>query len=155
MTIIKPMSKFTQTAHSPSPIHVSFEPPVGDVRIEDGVEIKEYWGTQNEPFELNMNFKHVGSSSVGTIGKLEIEEGNVKLRSSGLSIFSGLPCDFTVSGDEMVSNKEVEIPGTLTCYFVLSNENPLPEVTETLQAEFTFSYNFVRSQEFEVQPLSD
>jgi hypothetical protein len=156
MTIVKPRSKFSQTANSYSPIHVSFEPPVGSVRIEDGVEIKEYWGTQNEPFELKMNFKHVGSSSIGTIGNLVIDKGAVTLRTSGLSIFNELPCDFDFveSRDEMVSTKSVKVPGTLSCYFTLTTENPLPEVSETVQAEFDFSYSFVRSQEFEVQPLS-
>jgi hypothetical protein len=153
-TIIEPSSEFSQTTHSYSPIHVSFEPPVGDVRIEDGTEIKEYWGTQNEPFELKMNFKHVGSSSIGTIGNLVIDEGAVTLRTSGLSIFNELPCDFVELRDEMVSTKQVEVPGTLSCYFTLTSEYPLPEVSETVQVEFDFSYSFIRSQEIEVQPLS-
>ena len=84
-----------------------------------------------------------------------LEEGAVRLRSSGLNIFTELPCDFTMSGEDMISNEEVEIPGDLTCYFVLSDENPPPEVVKTMQVEFDFSYYFVNSQEFEVQPLSD
>lgn len=152
-TVIKPVSKFTQTEHTYGPIHVSFEPPVGDVRIEDDKEIKEYWGILGEPFEMKMNFKHVGSSSIGTLDELVIEEGEVELSAIGLEKMSSLACDFEESGGVMTSTKEVMVPGTLICNFEITNQAQLPEFSVTLWAEFDYTYKFTRSQTFEIQPF--
>lgn len=158
-TITRPISQFSQSTSTYGPIQMSFEPPIGGVRKEDGKTIYEYWGVEDRPFEVKLKFNHVGTSEVDTVA---IEKGNITLDLKGIEKIEGLPCDFCSVEEEgcpgkkpgyLYSTRRIKIPSTLICNFQLAIPNPPPEIVATIWADFTYTYKFIRSETFEVQPF--
>jgi len=153
----EPIAKFSQSTPTYGPVVMDFEPPVGRQRKEDDKVIKEYWIVGDRPFEVKMNFKHVGSSSVGTIQPVNISKGNVKLdlRRSliiGVHDTTKLPCDFYEENNFLFSKKDVLVPEKLLCNF---QSTPLegPETMATIWAEFSYTYKYIKTENFNVKPL--
>lgn len=146
----KPFSQFSQSSTSCGPIVLEFESKVGSERREDSKIIKEYWSRVNEPFEVKMNFKHVGSSSLGTIQPVNLTAGGVRLDLNNSLVKASGPCNFD---DSLVSNKNVLVPGALICNFVNSSLFQEPEMTAVINAEFSYAYQFTRTEKFTVRPL--
>lgn len=160
----KPFSQFSQSTPSYGPVVLEFESRVGSTRTEDSKTIKEYWSRVNEPFEVKMNFKHIGSSSLGSIKPVNLTAGSVKLDlNNSLIKVEGAPCNFCsitepdcpVKKDSnyLFSNKNVLVPGILICNFVNSTFFEEPEMTAVINVEFSYTYQFTRTESFTVQPL--
>jgi len=167
----EPIAKFSQSTPSYGPVVFDFEPPVGREKKEDGKIIKEYWGVQGRPFEVKMRIEHVGSSSVGSVQPINISKGSVKLELKGdLRRAKGFPCNFcnaTRPGDcpsemqdvligkdgrYLFSEKDVIVPSELMCNFE-TTKTTQPEVIATIWAEFSYTYKYIRTETFTVQPI--
>lgn len=166
-TRTEPLSKYGQSSQTYGPIHLNFEPPVRGEKVEEGRTVKEHWGVRDQPFKVEMEFKHVGKSSIGAITDPKIEEGKVRLDLRG-SLERGsvdetdLPCEFCRMGEDdciapkseyMYSNKEIEIPDELSCNFQALGFTG-PETTATIWVEYNYTYRYTNSQNFEIQPLT-
>jgi len=159
----RPFSQFSQSTPGCSPVVLEFESRVGSERREDSKIIKEYWSRVNEPFEVKMNFKHVGSSLLGIIQPVNLTAGSVKLDLNNSLIKASGPCNFCditesdcpVKKDSnyLFSKKNVLVPGTLICNFENSSFFQEPEMTAVINAEFNYIYQFTRTERFTVQPL--
>lgn len=173
VTVRKPLSEYSQSTPTYGPIKLSFEPPLRGERIEGDKTIKEYWGVRDDPFKVEMEFKHVGSRSIGEITDPEIEKCDVKLdlrgsleRASIGGVY--LPCDFCGGGEPdctdkergyLFSNKTLDIPAKLTCNFYSPTfSDPQfedPETVATIWAEFNYTYRYTKAQSFDIQPLNE
>jgi hypothetical protein len=160
----KPMSDYTQSTPTYGPIRLEFEPPIRGERVEDDKTIKESWGVRDTPFKVEMDFKDVGSKSIGSITDTVIEKEMVRLDlRGGLKIAkvgtTELPCDFERDGVLYYSDDELAVPGTLICNFqstVFSGSGyDEPETTANIWAEFNYTYRYTKSQEFEIQPRGE
>jgi hypothetical protein len=163
----KPLSKYGQSSQTYGPIHLDFKPPVRGEKVEEGKTVKEHWGVRDQPFKVEMEFKHVGRSSIGAITDPKIEKGKVRLdlRDSlerGSVGGLDLPCEFCEMGDPdcvapmsgyLFSNKSLEIPDELSCNFQARGFSG-PEMTATIWAEYNYTYIYTNSQDFEIQPLT-
>jgi len=149
-----PLSTFSQSEATYGPILLEFESRIGRTRIEDGRTIKEYWSRMNEPFEVKMNFKHVGSSSIGTIKPVNITKGNVKLDLNN-SLVKRDPCNFEEKNSYLVSKKDILIPNTLICNFINSSYFKEPESLAVINAEFNYTYEYIKTQTFTVKPMPE
>lgn len=157
VTRTRPMSKYRQSSQTYGPIHINFKPPIRGERIEDGNTIKEHWGVRDHSFKVVMEFKHVGRSDVDP----EIGEGAVRLELDGLktSEVSGVDlCPaFEKIGDYYYSTRGISVPREMTCSFqstVFGDSQPTePEITAIIMANYTYTYSFMNSQDFEIQPL--
>lgn len=161
-TLKKPLSKYSQSTPTYGPIQLTFEPPVRGERVEDDKTIKEYWGVRDSPFKVEMEFTHVGSSSVGMIETPKIKAGKVKLDLRGslkIAVVAGveLPCYFADNEGYLFSNKNITVPDELICNFQsvpFSDENYNgTEERATIWADFDYTYSYTNSQDFEIQPL--
>lgn len=157
-TIRRPMGKYSQSEPSYGPIELIFEPPVGSSHKEDSKIIKEYWGILGRPFEVKMNFRHVGSGSVGVVSPTTIHEGDVKLiLSPNIERVRELTCHFSGSGEQLISNRNITIPkgkAELTCNFQTIEITP-PESLATITAEFEYDYEYTRTESFTVEPVEE
>lgn len=166
-TRTKPISKYGQSSQTYGPIHLSFKPPVRGEKVEEGKTVKEYWGVNDQPFKVEMEFKHVGRSSIGAITDPKIEKGKVRLdlrdslERASVGIVD-LPCDFCMMGQPgcdapmpgyMFSNKSIDVPDELSCNFQSLGFSG-PETTATIWAEYNYTYRYTNSQDFEIQPLT-
>jgi len=167
-TLKKPLSEYSQSTATYGPILLTFELPPRGEHVEEGQTIKEYWGVRDTPFNVKMEFTHVGSKSIGTIREPKIEEDMVKLDLRGsLEIAYSvneegdklyLPCYFDVgTGGYLFSNKEIKVPGELMCNLQSTvfkdGEYEEPETRATIWAEFDYRYHYTNSQDFEIQPI--
>lgn len=154
-----PIATFSQSTSTYGPVTLEFEPPVGRETKEGSKVTKEYWIVGDRPFEVKMNFEHVGSSSVGSIQPVVISIGNVKLdlRGSlaiGQSGTTKLPCDFSEYGNLLFSDKDLEVPGELTCNFQSASTVEL-ETMATIWAEFNYTYKYIKIETFSIQSLEE
>lgn len=154
ITFKRPPTSYKESSPTYGPILVEFEPPVGGTRIEDKKEIQEYWGVKDTPFQMKINFKHVGSSSVGKIIEpILIKSGNLKMSLLRLDIEK--PCDtkFDLQGNFYVYKKDLKVPvDSIICNFK-SKQSDDPWITGEIGIDFSYTYEFYNTQGFRVQPL--
>jgi len=155
----EPIAEFSQSTSTYGPVTLTFEPPVGKERKQGSTTIKEYWIVGNNPFEIKMNFKHVGSSSVGSIQPINIAAGNVNLDLRGSLVIGQsdgieLSCDFSEYNNLLFSDKELEVPGTLTCNLQPASTVEL-ETMATIWAEFSYNYKYINTEAFNVQAIEE
>lgn len=159
VTRTRPVGKFGQSTPSYGPVEMNFEPPIGSSHIEDDKVVKEYWGVLGRPFEVKMEFKHVGSSSIGVVSPTIIEERDVKLTpSNNIQKADGYTCHFEESGDYLVSTKNITLPKgrtELVCNFEMTRGITQPEVTATIMAEFYYEYEYMRTETLKVINLEE
>lgn len=151
----EPITEFSQSTPTYGPIVLKMEPPVGRERKEDSKIIKEYWIAGNIPFEMEFSLKHVGSSSIGMIKQpINISKGKIALNISDLVVDA--PCyDFKVGvNSDLISTKSVLVPGKLICYFKPAKV-PDPEVSATIMAGFDYTYEYIKTETFTIQPLPE
>jgi len=147
-----PLSTFSQSKATYGPVLLEFESKVGRERIEDDRTIKEYWSRMNEPFEVKMSFKHVGSSGIGIIKPVNISKGNIKLDLNN-SLVKKSPCNFVEQGGYLFSKKDVLVPDILICNFENSSYFKEPESLAVIHAEFNYTYEYIKTQTFTVKPM--
>jgi hypothetical protein len=164
VTFKKPQAEYGQSTPTYGPIRLNFEPPLRGERVEGGETITEHWGVRDHPFKVEMQFEHIGSSSIGSVTdpKINAEQIRLDLRDSlRLATVDGteLQCDFKGSDGYLISKEELEVPGELICSFQsipFSNSNfDAPETTATIWAEFDYTYRYTRGQNFDVQPVGE
>jgi hypothetical protein len=145
-----PSTKYKESSPTYGPIQADFEPPVGMETIENNKVIKEYWGTEGQPFLLKVNFKDVASSTVGKAKKFTLPAGAVSLTLNNVQAASGLPCDF----EGGVSKKEVKVPGSLFCNFIPSDLTQV-EGTAVIGVNFDYTYEYEKSITLNVMPVEN
>lgn len=158
-TIVTPPSDFQFSESSPfyAPIQVEFEPPIGRQRKEEDRVINEYWTVYDRPYEVKMNFRHVGSVS-GTVGDLVLHAGdvNVSLINAEIAIGEGGPilCDFEEGSrsDQIFSFRDLRVPNSLKCVFRTPAIGQ-PAVMAALDLGYFYSYKYTRTEDFRVLPL--
>jgi len=148
-----PLKKATQSEPTYGPVQLEFEPPVGSMHKEDDKIVKEYWGVMGRPFEVKMEFQHVGDSSVGIVQPFNISKGDLTLTlSSNIRRVSDLTCDFS---ENLVSQEDVMLPTRrteLVCNFENTLEMEPPESLATITAEFEYDYKYIRTETFTIEP---
>ena len=149
---IEPKTTYRESSVPYAPIQLNFDPPVGKSKQEGDKLVKVYWGIKDQPFELGMNFKHVGSSTVGDIKPTIIDKGKVYLELDHLEVAPNLRCDFDQEGNQLISKYNVTVPGKLLCTLKPTTFEQM-EVTAFVDATFDFTYEFRRTQSFKVLPL--
>jgi hypothetical protein len=149
-----PTSKFSQSKPSYGPIVLEFEPSNCREREEYGKKIRECWGIANRPLEVVMEFKPIGSRYVGKIVEpINITNMSLKLPSNlDIKVPEELPCDFEQKGDKWYLNKIINVPSEVKCNFIV-DQIDIPELIANIEAEFNYTYKFIRSQNFVIQPL--
>jgi len=142
----KPDAKYMQSAHSYGPVHVDLKPKIERITVENGKEIKETWAIQGEQFELEMNFKHVGTLKDVS---LPIKIDNIKFDPDppyGLNPVSNL-CKLS-EGAEVPGDKS-----SLSCYLEpLELEVGESERLGIASVTFEYPYKFTRTETFTVRP---
>ena len=164
-TRTKPTGTFSESSATYGPIQLNFQPPVGGVRKEDGKEIKEYWSVQGRPFEVKMSFIYASDLRTKKTRNVVIKSGDVNLTLKGpIERAKNLYCDFCgaddpdcpiTSDNNLYSKKAIKIPSTLKCNFESLQKNLPPEVTATLWVEFSYTYEFIKTETFTVKPLTE
>ncbi len=148
-------AKFTQSDPTYGPVVVDFVPPTTRERVENNQVIKESWIVAGQSFDIKLQFKHVGGS-VGMVKPIKIEKGDVNLTLNYLfKKEADECCEF---GDEdgnyvMVSNTElldIAKQKELKCC-IQASPSDTPEISATLVAEFSYVYEFIRIEIFNVQ----
>jgi hypothetical protein len=153
VTFKKPPTTYKESSATYGPVLVEFEPPIGGTTIQDDQEIQEYWGVKDTPFQMKINFKHIGSNSVGQVTEpILIKIGNLKLTLPNLLIEK--PCDtkFNPSGSDYIYNKELKVPtDSIICNF--KSQSNEPWFTGVVGVSFSYNYEFYNTQGFNIQPL--
>jgi len=148
--IKQPVTKFQTGQPSIGPITADFDPPVGRTTKRDNQVINEYWGVKDSPFEIKVNFKQVGSTSVGKVIPTNITAGKASLKLVGMTVDSERICDFTGSGGTIYSKFDVTVPGSLVCSFKATSfsmqENAVGFKTVSIDASFSYTYLIRRSE---------
>lgn len=162
-TKVEPLGKFDQSTATYGPVVLDFELPHISEREEDDRIIREYWVVGDQmPFELKMNFRHIGSN-LGIIEPVNITEGNVALNTTSLSIAKvgneQLPCDFKRVGTErnygiFSSEKSFLVPKELICNFQADLGGD-PEISASVYASFSYTYKYTRTETFTVRPIPE
>jgi hypothetical protein len=150
----EPKTKYKESSVSYSPIQIIFDPPVGKSIQEGDKMVKVYWGVDDQPFELGVNFKHVGSSTVGEIRPTKIQQGKLSIELDHLEVAPDLRCDFEQSGNKLISKDEINVPGKRVCTLKpVFQPGDQMEVTAFVDASFDFTYEFRKTQTFKIYPL--
>ena len=168
----QPSAQLRQSQASIGPVVLEIEPAI-ERTIKVGDEtIKQYWGISGDnafPFVTKFRFNHIGTVQ-GRIKDINITEGNVSLKLSGLDVFGA--CDFdkgatnsfsinipggskyevpNTQGYNFISKKPVAIPfNNLICTFIPNQK--LAEYTATISVAFAYQYEYIMAQNFVVQP---
>lgn len=159
VTKTKPDSEYSQSSSTYGPISVSFDLPESGQYIVDGETVPKYWGFNDNPFKVTMDFRDVGSSSIGLVSDTVLEKYNVRLYTMGSLDISDsvVHCDFDGYDDGMRSKKDITVPDDLVCTFQSTvykyDSSAEPETTATIVAEFDYTYKYSNSQDFTIQPL--
>jgi len=153
-----PSAEYSQSTSTYGPIELEFDLPARGEKVVGGETVTEYWGVKEVPFNVEFNFDHVGSSSIGSIRDTVIEPGDVvlDLRDSLIvatdSEGNVLNCDFVEGEDgKLYSDKEIEVPEKMDCTFV-STDFEDPETTASIWVSFDYEYHYDLSEQFELQP---
>ncbi len=144
-----PIGKFSQSEPSIGPVVLEFEFPAQKEIRKDSQVIKEYWVVADNPFELKVKLRHVGSLS--NIEPIKIKKGSLILDLRGnFRVASGLKCDFEEKDGKLYSKEDIEVPGELKCNLE-STLTPEPETLGTIWAEFTYDYQYRRKEGFTIK----
>jgi len=147
---VVPSTKYKESSPTYGPVQADFEPPVGLERIENNQVVKEYWGTEGQPFSIKIKLKDVASSSIGKANKFTLPKGAVSLILDGVQVASGLPCDFE-SGK---SKKDVKLPGELFCNLIPLSFAQI-ERTAVIGVSFDYTYEYEKLVTLSVMPVEN
>lgn len=144
-----PLAKFSQSEPSIGPVVLEFEFPAQKEIRKDSQVIKEYWVVANNPFELKIKLRHVGTLS--GVEPIIIKKDSLVLDlKNNFRVSQGLKCDFEERGGKLYLNEDVELPEELKCNLE-TTLTPEPETTGTIWAEFTYDYQYRRKESFTVK----
>lgn len=147
LTVKKPTFKFSESEPTYGPVVAEFEPPIGGTTIQGNQKINEYWGKSEQPFELKMQLKHVGT--VKDVRPISVP-----------NIAINFPSDFTMStpcnfdNDKSIKNSILEInkPLNMLCYFKIEKVSQ-PQLNALFDLTYDYIYEFERSQDITVKPV--
>jgi len=142
-----PLSSFTLSKPSIGPLVLNIDTPISRERKVGEKIIKESWAIKDQPFEVKFSFEDVVGKGIATIY-------NLRINMTDLMVYDPSLCDFNVSGDQLILNKDIRVAGkseTFMCYFI-SKDMTKPEVSAIISAEFNYTYEFGGSQSFTILP---
>ena len=146
MTKKEPSFQFSQSETTLGPIFFDILPQLEREKIIDSKTIKVYWGINDQSFLTKFVMKD-RSTIDAKVKQTNINKGDVQIETSQSLKQEGV-CDFDSAGG---SNKPVNSTfNTLICNF--KPEGVGSEYTTTIKVDFDYSYEFIKSQNFVVQP---
>lgn len=169
----QPLTKFRLSDPSVGPIVSDIDPSIEREVVVGDKTIKENWaigGANPLPFSAKFKFKHIGT--IEKVKDVNISQYNVRFGISGLDVsdscgdfkafgpgaitdkfeIDGVTYQFPAKGTSYFSTKHVLVPfDILSCTFK-PNINQ-PEYSASISVFFTYKYEFIKSQDFVVQPL--
>lgn len=154
----EPSFKFSQSDPGFGPIVIDIQPTLERTKVVGDKTIKEYWGTIGQTFTTKFVFKHVGKVE-GKIKPPNIEKEKLKLQElfdltvdvKGCEDF--IPQTSTSGTPPLHSQKTInETFNTLVCSFTSISSPGEIEFTATIKIWYEYSYEFIRSVDFVVQP---
>lgn len=171
----EPSFKFSQSPPNYGPIVIDIQPQVEHTKTLNRMTVKEYWGTLGQSFTTKFVIKHVGTlkekvkpinvavrslelylsrldatKKIGTTSNYEpIGSCDFNILSEGCGRTSG-----TVAGQPYDSCKNLdETFNTLVCTFAPTSYSGFEtEFTSTIKISYQYSYEFIKSLNFVVQP---
>ena len=145
-----PVSKFSQSVQTYGPIAVEFGAPVGRTYKVNNQVITERWGYADRPFEITMDFKHVGNPS-GDLQPLIIKPGSIKMTLNNMKLADDpIYCAFDKA--DLTNIKKVDVPSQVSCNMVQDTATNSPEVTGIVSIDYNYNYTFTKSETIIVQP---
>jgi len=144
-----PIGKFSQSSPSIGPVLLEFEFPVQRTTTIDKQVIKEYWVIGNEPFELKIKLRYVGT--ITNYDPIKIEKNNfvIDLKNS-FEKASELYCEFEEYGGKLSPKEDVKVPSEFVCN-LKSTLTPEPEAMGSISAEFSYTFQFRKREVFSVK----
>ncbi|MEM5813950.1 MAG: hypothetical protein QXP82_02440 [Candidatus Aenigmatarchaeota archaeon] len=145
----EPSFKFSQSEPTVGPILFEIQPLLEREKIVGDKTIKEYWAIKDQEFTTKFVLKDVGT--IKNVLPINIPNGLVGL-SDLINLEKGEICDFSgTSSMGIPSTKPVNKTfDTLICTFKpKSNQD---EFTGIIKINYTYTYEFIRSVNFVVQP---
>ena len=141
------------------PVAVEFGAPIGRTYKVNNQVITERWGYFDRPFEVTMDFRHVGNPS-GDLQPLVISVGNIKMTlnnivpANNLDKYSSVYCGFGKIDDktDLVNLKKVEVPSQASCNMAQDTAASSPEVVGIVSIDYSYNYTFTKSETIIVQP---
>lgn len=143
----EPSFQFTQSETTLGPIFFDILPQLEREKILDGKTIKLYWGITGQSFITKFVMKDRSSITDVKIKPTLVDVGNIEISKSESLKFEK-PCDFDEQGRSKVPVNTTF--NTLICNF--KPEGKTTEYTSTITVNFDYSYEFIKSQDFVVQP---
>ncbi|MCS7106004.1 MAG: hypothetical protein NZ942_01675 [Candidatus Aenigmarchaeota archaeon] len=148
---VTPKGKFSQSLPSVGPVLLEFEfPPQRTTRI-DKQEIKEYWVVANEPFELKIKLKYVGSIT-GYDPIIIPKDSLVVDLNDNFQKDTKLYCEFEEYGGAIYPREDVKVPSELICN-LKSVKIPEVEIIAPISAEFSYTFRFRRKETLTVKEI--
>jgi hypothetical protein len=149
----RPVSQFVQSTPTYGPIVVDFTPPVGITYKQGNQVITERWGSTNRPFEIDMNFRHVGTATgaVSIYQPVKIPANQIKLSMQNIEIPPSVYCAF--DNTTMLYPRDLELPGTIVCLFRNSTAALAGEITGAIAVNYTYTYIFTKTETIIEQPI--
>ncbi len=144
-TVTKPLSKFSQSKPTYGPIQLDIQPSLEkEIKVDNKV-VKEYWGIIGRIFETKFRFSNVGTVQ-GQVKDVEIPIGYIRLNTMG-TLDETPPCDFPQIKAVSVSYD------TLICNFSpRATEQSQPQYTAIIQVIYDYTYEYIKTETFVVQP---
>ncbi|MEM7825937.1 MAG: hypothetical protein QW412_03735 [Candidatus Aenigmatarchaeota archaeon] len=146
-----PLGKFSQSSPSIGPVLLEFEFPAQRTTTINKQVIREYWVVDNEPFELKIKIKYVGT--ISDYEPIEIEKNNFGIDlKNNFEKASQLYCAFEDYGDRLNPKENVKVPSDLICN-LKSVLTPDPEVMASISAEFSYIFQFRKKETLTVKEV--
>jgi hypothetical protein len=148
-----PTSKFSQSSPTIGPVLLEFELPAQRTTKIDNQEIKEYWVIADEPFELKIKLRYVGS--ITNYDPLIISKDNLIINlNNNFKKEEELYCEFEEIGGSLYPKEDVKIPSELICNLKsLIVPDPNLETIAPISAEFFYNFKFRRKEALTVKEV--
>lgn len=150
----EPSFKFSQSDPDFGPIVIDIQPTLERTKVVGDKTIKEYWGTVGQTFTTKFVLRHVGKVE-GKIKPVNILKEELILQdATGLNVIQNDCKDFVKDSGvnpPLPSQKTInETFNMLICAFQPTSTEP--ESIATTKVWYAYSYEFIRSVDFVVQP---
>ncbi|MEM5794231.1 MAG: hypothetical protein QXS48_01720 [Candidatus Aenigmatarchaeota archaeon] len=148
---VTPKAKFSQTPPSLGPVLLEFEFPAQRTTTIDKQIIKEYWVISDEPFELKIKVRYVGT--ITNYEPIMISKSDFAINlNNNFEKEPNLYCEFEEVGNNLYPKEDLKVPAELIC-----NLRPLVisefESIAPISAEFSYTFKFRRKEVFTVKEI--
>ena len=149
-TVKIPPSKYSESEIKYGYLDFKVNPPIGNIREEDGKVIKEYWGVNNEPFVVEF-FLRPMFSGIGSFMNIELNNLQIKLEDNKLEV-NDKNCDFEKANNYIIKSDVLRLlreAGTndwkdfkIVCEFIYNSNSPISYPKIELVADYNVTIYF-------------